>query len=120
MHPESDEKSVHMSSGRFRWTKKQIEKYREGGTEEKILPENVHEKLRDAIDRSLERGDPNAIRVVSELVRSEEARKHFTNIKITIVPYTIKDTSLTEIVMKAPDYVIKEIKEALIRRGEDL
>lgn len=81
-----------------------------------ILPENVTEKLKQAIDRSLERADPNAIRVVSELIRTEEARKHFSNIQIEIVPYRIRDTSLTEIIMKAPDYVIEEVREALVKR----
>jgi hypothetical protein len=73
-------------------------------------------EFEEAIRTGLQKGDANMVKVYKEMKQEEEAGETLSSIAIDIVPYKIKDTSLKDIVLAAPDYIVLEIEEALAER----
>lgn len=46
----------------------------------------------------------------------QAGREYLSKLEVQIVPYRIKDDSLTKIVLEAGDNVIEEVEEALRKR----
>ncbi len=80
------------------------------------LTAGIDAQLKEAIERGLERGDANMVRVVNDMIIQEEGMEILRDLQVNIVPYEIADVSLRNIVLKAPDYVVREIEDALIER----
>lgn len=78
--------------------------------------DGVEVLLADAIRTGLEKADANMVRVTNDIMNQAEVDDAFSHFEVDIVPYEIPDTSLTQIVLKAPQYVIDEIMEALAER----
>jgi len=74
--------------------------------------------IAQAAKKGLELGNPIMVKIVHEIMEQEETEEKFENIlqNLNITHYEIPDTSMREIVLKAPDYVIDEIRAALIER----
>lgn len=72
--------------------------------------------LQKAIEGGLKRGDPSVLKFVVEQQEKSNKREKFEEVTINLVPFEIKDTSLRQIVLKAPDYIVDEIRGALLER----
>lgn len=81
-----------------------------------IITDEIAGMLDDAIKTGLIKGDPGMVTRVLEIQRQEELAESFTNFEVHIVPFTIPDTSLREIVLRCPDSVLEEILDALTER----
>jgi hypothetical protein len=78
-----------------------------------LLPDDIETLTQDAIMNGLAQGNANMVKVVSELIESEQVGEFMSNLTINVVPFTIPDTELTNIVLKADDEVVGKIKTAL-------
>lgn len=81
-----------------------------------LLPVNVEELVRQSVQTGLEMGNPNMVKQVNEMIAAADAENILRDFSVEITPKEIADTSLRIIVLKAPDNVIEEIKQALEER----
>lgn len=81
-----------------------------------IITNEIASMLEDAIKTGLVKGDPGMVGRVLEIQRQEELAESFNDFTVNIVPFTIPDTSLREIVLRCPDNILEEILDALAER----
>jgi hypothetical protein len=79
-------------------------------------PEAMDALILKAIRSGLESSDPQMVRAAMERQSSLAGLEYLKELFVNIVPYTIKDTSLRNIVLKAGDDVVAEIAAALTER----
>lgn len=83
---------------------------------DRLVTRDVELLLKDAITIGLAKGDPGMVKQVLEIQHNEDMAESFTNFTLNIVPFTVPDPSLREIVLKCPPDILEEIMEAMIER----
>jgi hypothetical protein len=74
--------------------------------------------IEDAIIRGLEKDNAQMVGKALEYVQDLQAKEFLSHLEIEIVPYTIKDTSLEEIILRAPEAIVKKCEAALLKRRQ--
>lgn len=90
----------------------------EGGEEIPQEESELQGLIRDAIVRGLEKDNAQMVGKALEYVQDLEAKEFLSHLEIEIVPYTIKDTSLEEIILRAPENIVKKCEAALLKRRQ--
>lgn len=87
---------------------------------EETVPEEdkteLQELIRAAIVRGLGKDNAQMVGQALEYVQELEGKEFLSDLQIEIVPYTIKDTSLEEIILRAPEEIVVKCEAALAKR----
>lgn len=79
-------------------------------------PETIKKKMLQAIHGGLDGRDAQMVRQAMNYINDIQAQEYMTSLEVEIVPYTIADTSLSDIVLRAEDSVVEQIEKALALR----
>lgn len=79
-------------------------------------PETIKKKMLQAIHGGLDGRDAQMVRQAMNYINDIQAQEYMTSLEVEIVPYTIADTSLADIVLRAEDSVVERIEKALALR----
>lgn len=80
------------------------------------VEESLTPHIRSSILAGLREKNATMVRAAIEYQQSMEAEQFLSNLTINIIPYTIKDTSLEEIILRAPEEIVAKCEAALIKR----
>lgn len=79
-------------------------------------PESVWKQIQSSLKRGLKQGNAPITKLALEYMEGKQGEAMMSNFALEIVPYTISDTSLANIVLWAEEEVVAEIEAALLER----